>query len=85
MLLNSVGDLERGGDKTTGQLDHVNVSQNEPGLGTFRVQTTLKAPDQTEVRVVVQTLGVVGEGVVKESIRGSIRHEGRDIQTLVQG
>jgi len=65
MLLDGVDHLENAGDKSTSLFDHVDVGQDEAGLRTFRVKPTLKTTDQTEVRVLAQSLGVVGESIVE--------------------
>lgn len=82
VLLEGVDDFEGTGDECASLLDHVDVGQDEAGLGALGVQATLECADQAEVGVLLQTLGGIGNCVVEESIGGSIGHEGRKVQTI---
>lgn len=74
-----VDDLNSSADQVVGFLDHVDMSEDEPCLGALGVKATFKCSDKAEVRV-DQALGRILKSVVEEGVRGSVRHEGRDVQ-----
>lgn len=63
------------GDERARVADHVDVHQDEAGLGRRRVEAVLEGADETQVGVVHAALGVL-EAVVEESIRPRVLHEG---------
>lgn len=80
MLLKRVDDLQGTGNERTSLLDHINVGQDEASFRALGVKTPLEGADQTKVRVLAETLGRISDSVVKQSIRGSIRHERWKVQ-----
>jgi hypothetical protein len=83
MLLKRVDNLQSTGNERASLLNHVNMGQDKASLRALGVKTPFEGSDQTKVRVLTETLGRVGNGIVEQSIRSSIRHERREVQTGV--
>lgn len=77
--LEGIDDLDGAADQLGGVLDHVDVGQDEAGLGALGVKAALKGADQAQVRV-LQALGGVGQVVVEEGVCAGIGEEGGDVQ-----
>lgn len=77
--LDCIKDLESAADEGAGVLNHVDVGQDKASLGALRVQAPLEGADEAEVGV-LHALCRVGEVIIEEGVRSSIRQEGRDVQ-----